>query len=91
MQIGGTTLGEVASFAADVSMAISDRLSLEAATAGKIGSYARRTQDWTFQSNLAAGEICQIFRGSVSTAAPSRVGMPSDSSGIPREYSIRKM
>lgn len=28
----------------------------------RMGSYARREQDWTFQSNLAAGEITQIFK-----------------------------
>jgi hypothetical protein len=28
----------------------------------KIGSYARREQDWAFQSNLAAGEITQIIK-----------------------------
>ena len=34
----------------------------EAGSAAKIGSYARREQDWAFQSNLAAGEITQIFK-----------------------------
>jgi len=28
----------------------------------KMGSYSRREQDWAFQSNLAAGEITQIFK-----------------------------
>jgi Tc toxin complex TcA C-terminal TcB-binding domain len=62
MKIGGSTLGEVASYAADVSLAIGDRLSYEAGTAAKISGYARREQDWSFQSNLAASEITQIFR-----------------------------
>jgi hypothetical protein len=62
MQIGGTTLGEVAAYAADVTTAIADRLSFEATTAGRIGGYARRAQDWAHQSNLAAGEISQTFK-----------------------------
>jgi len=28
----------------------------------KIGSYSRRELEWAFQSNLAAGEIAQIFK-----------------------------
>ena len=31
-------------------------------SAARIGAYARREQDWAFQSNLAAGEITQIFK-----------------------------
>src|ERR1051326_8666683 len=30
--------------------------------AAKIGAHARREQEWSFQSNLAAGEITQIFK-----------------------------
>ncbi|MGE3163991.1 MAG: insecticidal toxin protein [Planctomycetota bacterium] len=59
---GGTKLSHVASFAGDVAAAIADRMTYEAGTAAKIGSYARREQDWTFQANLAAGEINQIFK-----------------------------
>jgi hypothetical protein len=62
MKIGGTTLGEAASYAADVSLAIGDRLTYEARTAEKVSSFARREQDWAFQSNAAAGEITQIFK-----------------------------
>lgn len=31
-------------------------------TVGKVGSYVRRAQEWELQSNLAAGEITQIFK-----------------------------
>lgn len=62
MKIGGSTLGAVASYGAEVAMAIGDRLSYEAGLASKVGSYARREQDWAFQSNLAAGEINQIMK-----------------------------
>lgn len=59
---GGTKLSQVSRFAANVALAYADRLNYEAGTAAKIGSYARREQDWAFQSNLAAGEITQIFK-----------------------------
>ena len=41
---------------------MADRLTLRGGRAAKLGSYARREQDWAFQSNLAAGEITQIFK-----------------------------
>jgi Tc toxin complex TcA C-terminal TcB-binding domain len=34
----------------------------EAGNVARIGGYARREQDWSFQSNLAASEITQIFK-----------------------------
>lgn len=62
LKIGGTTLGEVAAYAADVLTAVADRMNYEGGMAGKIGSYARREQEWAFQSNLAAGEATQILK-----------------------------
>lgn len=59
---GGFNLGQVAKFAANVASAIAERDTYEAGKAAKIGTYARREQDWAFQSNLAAGEINQIFK-----------------------------
>lgn len=59
---GGTKLASFAGFGADIALAVADRFSYEAATSAKIGGYARRQQDWVFQSNLAAGEITQIFK-----------------------------
>ncbi|HYI12533.1 MAG TPA: insecticidal toxin protein [Thermoanaerobaculia bacterium] len=59
---GGKKLAAVAGYAADVVLAYADHLSYEAGQAAKIGSYARREQDWAFQSNLAAGEINQIIK-----------------------------
>jgi hypothetical protein len=59
---GGEKLAAVAKFAADVALAYADRLDYEASRAAKVGSYARREQDWAFQSNLAAGEVTQIFK-----------------------------
>lgn len=59
---GGFNLGKIAQFAANVASAIAERKTYEAGKAARIGSYARREQDWTFQSNLAVGEITQIFK-----------------------------
>ena len=59
---GGFNLGKIAQFSAEVMKAIADRMTYEAGRAAKIGIYARREQDWAFQSNLAAGEINQIFK-----------------------------
>jgi hypothetical protein len=59
---GGKKFADFAKFTADSFLAYADHLSHEAGQAAKIGSYARREQDWTFQSNLAAGEISQIFK-----------------------------
>jgi hypothetical protein len=59
---GGFNLGKIAQFAASVASAIAEKKEYEAGNAAKVGSYARREQDWTYQSNLAAGEIAQIFK-----------------------------
>ncbi|MBC7822247.1 MAG: insecticidal toxin protein, partial [Planctomycetaceae bacterium] len=60
--IGGVQLSSLLTIGASVSRAIAARNNYEANKASKIGSYARREQDWAFQSNLAAGEITQIFK-----------------------------
>ena len=60
--IGGTKISDVSKYAADVAFAIADRLNYEAGRAAKIGSYARREQDWAFQSGTIVGEINQIFK-----------------------------
>lgn len=41
---------------------IADRLNFEARRAARIDGFARRERDWAYQSNLAAGEITQIFK-----------------------------
>ena len=62
-QFGGTNSRRSHAFAADVAEADGRSAELtRPATPRKIGSYARREQDWAFQSNLAAGEITQIFK-----------------------------
>src|SRR5262249_30031357 len=59
---GGEKLAAVAKLGADMVLAYADYLNFQASRAAKLGSYARREQDWKFQSNLAAGEITQIFK-----------------------------
>jgi hypothetical protein len=62
IKFGGQALSTQLSLAADASISTASRNSYEAGRAAKIGGYARREQDWAFQSNLAAGEITQIFK-----------------------------
>lgn len=60
--VGGTKLADIMWFAADVAKALASRFDYEGGRVGKLGGYARREQEWAFQSNLAAGEINQIFK-----------------------------
>ena len=60
--VGGRQLATVAGIAADIFLMRADNLNFQAGQAAKIGGYVRREQDWAFQSNVAAGEISQIFK-----------------------------
>ncbi|MEK6804176.1 MAG: insecticidal toxin protein [Nitrospirota bacterium] len=62
IQFGGRALSTQLSMAADGATSSAGRNSYEAGKAARIGSYARREQDWAFQSNLAVGEINQVFK-----------------------------
>lgn len=59
---GGPNLAALASGSAAVRRGIAGRLTHEAGRAARIGGYARREQDWQFQSNAAAGELNQIAK-----------------------------
>jgi len=59
---GGQEVGSAVGATAAAARAVADRLNFEARRAGRIDSFARREREWAFQSNLAAGEITQIFR-----------------------------
>ncbi len=59
---GGRNLTSLAQMFSTFNKSSADKLSYEANKSAKIGSYARREQDWAFQSNLAVGEITQIFK-----------------------------
>ncbi|OUL29490.1 insecticidal toxin protein [Nostoc sp. RF31YmG] len=59
---GGSHFGWGIAATANAAKAVSERLNFEARRAARIDGFARRERDWTFQSNLAAGEITQIFK-----------------------------
>ncbi|WP_117214164.1 insecticidal toxin protein [Allorhizocola rhizosphaerae] len=62
VHFGGLHLSEVARAGASAARGVADRLNFEATQAGKIGGYQRRQQEWTYQRNLVASEITQIYR-----------------------------
>ena len=59
---GGSNLGTAMSLTSSFYKMGAEKNTYEAGKAARIGSYARRELDWTYQSNLAAGEIAQIFK-----------------------------
>ncbi len=59
---GGRALAAAMNFRSSFNKSNADRLTYVANTTAKVGSYIRREQDWAFQSNLAAGEVTQIFK-----------------------------
>ncbi|HLG61746.1 MAG TPA: hypothetical protein VKY19_07420 [Ktedonosporobacter sp.] len=59
---GGVQLAKMMSMLADHAKVAGDQFSYEATKAGKTATYDRRQLEWTYQSNLAAGEITQIFK-----------------------------
>ena len=59
---GGQNIASGISAYANAARGIADRLNFEARRASRIDSFARRERDWALQSNLAAGEISQIFK-----------------------------
>lgn len=62
IEFGGHNLHNVQGALSSAARGWAGQKSYEAGNASKIGSYSRREQDWAFQSNLAAGEITQIFK-----------------------------
>ena len=62
IRFGGRALSTQLSLAADALRASAAGFTYQASTTKTIGSYARREQDWSFQSNLIAGEITQTFK-----------------------------
>jgi hypothetical protein len=61
-RFGGEDIAAIIQLGASVSRGVAARFSYEANLAAKIGGYARREQEWAFQSNLAAGEITQSYK-----------------------------
>jgi len=62
VETGGSHFGWGMAATANAAKAVSERLNFEARRAARIDGFARREQNWAFQSNLAAGEITQIFK-----------------------------
>jgi hypothetical protein len=62
MHFGGSNLASAMSFLSGFWQEAANQSLQRANKTNKIGLYARREQDWAFQSNLAAGEITQIFK-----------------------------
>lgn len=62
ISIGGIHLKQILDAGSAVAKGIAGRLSFEASQAAKIGGYQRREQEWTFQRNMVASEMTQIYR-----------------------------
>jgi hypothetical protein len=58
--LGGTNLATAEDAVAKGMETLANYLTYKAWSAGKMGGYVRRQQEWAHQSNLAAGEIMQI-------------------------------
>jgi hypothetical protein len=58
----GLQLAAIINALADVSRGVAEVCNSEATQTAKAGSYERRAQEWQNQSNLAKGEINQIYR-----------------------------
>jgi len=59
---GGDQLSKTIGFAGQVVKTGAALAKGVADVSGKVGTYARRQQDWEFQSNVAAGEITQLYK-----------------------------
>jgi hypothetical protein len=57
---GGFNISRLLSGLASVPRGMASRHSFEASQAARIASYARREQEWQFQSNSAAGDVSQF-------------------------------
>jgi hypothetical protein len=62
VSVGGSEIAGSLSHVASVIQTASARVTTQAGIVGKAGMYARRQQEWEFQSNNAAGEISQLHK-----------------------------
>lgn len=62
VETGGPHFGWGIEATANAAKAVADRLNFEARRANRIDGFNRRERDWAFQSNLAVGEINQVFK-----------------------------
>jgi hypothetical protein len=59
---GGVQLGTMMSMMASSVRMGAEQLNYQARLYEKLGSFSRREQEWTFQSNMAEGEINQVMK-----------------------------
>jgi hypothetical protein len=76
VSFGGSNLASSLEAVVHAAETAANYLTYQAWAAGKMGGYFRRQQDWTLQSNLAAGEIMQIDQQ--ANAAQVRVKIAQD-------------
>lgn len=62
VSFGGSNLAAAAALTSSHYKNEAERLTYDAATAARVGSYARREQEWALQSNEVIGEIAQIYK-----------------------------
>lgn len=62
ISFGGSNLASSMTLIAQFYRSDAEQNTYDATNSSKIGGYDRRQLDWTYQSNLAAGEITQIFK-----------------------------
>lgn len=62
VEFGGQHVGPAFQAISEYQKNLSAQDSYAASHAGKMADYQKREQDWAFQSNLAGGEINQIFK-----------------------------
>ena len=62
VKFGGDNFALNSEALASAAQAISAEFSYEAGNAARVATYARREQEWTFQSNQAGAETTQVFK-----------------------------
>lgn len=60
-KLGGENIAQMHSRGASVARGVSARFSNEARRSARVGGYARREQEWAFQSNVVAAEMTQLY------------------------------
>lgn len=61
-EYGGKNVGDAFTGLATASRALAEWYNFDAGKASRMNTFVRREMDWSFQSNLAAGEISQIYK-----------------------------
>ena len=59
---GGVNIGHLFQGLAGAARGVAGRISHEASTAGRMGGFARREQEWALQRKMAAGDLTQLYK-----------------------------